>query len=96
MPGSIDTSVALLVDHRSVEDWPRWMVDGSATKVEMDGFGGAGASLGGGGGGGGGAGGVFFLHPAAIRNSENAKTITLIFRLFIVKLPPGIFTQTSK
>lgn len=77
-------SVALLTDHRSVEDWPRSIVDGSATNCEIAGFGGGGAGFGFGGGGGGGGGGGSFLHPAATRNRENPNNEMLILRLFIL------------
>src|SRR5579884_2583217 len=75
-------SVALLMDHRSVADWPRWIVVGSTVKLLMVGLLGAG---GGGsrivvGGGGGGGGGTFFLQPAAKTRSMRASTATLSFR----------------
>jgi hypothetical protein len=78
--------VALLVAHRSVADWPRSMVDGSATNVEIAGF--AGCGLGGGGGGSGGGG--CRRHPATIKNRENAIKMAVRLRLFIWNLPPGI------
>jgi hypothetical protein len=65
----MDTSViAPATCHRRVEDWPRWMDDGSAANCAMTGAaggrgGGAGAWATGGGGGGGAA--AFFLQPTA-------------------------------
>ncbi len=79
-------SVAFPTDQRSVDAWPRWIVDGSATKVEIDGFGGGGAGCSGGGGGGGGGGAGFFLHPAAMRNRANPNKMMLMFRLLILNL----------
>jgi hypothetical protein len=82
------TSVALPTSHRSVADWPRWIVDGSATNWAIDGAaggGGGGCSIGLGGGGGGGA--TFFLHPETDMNNVNPNSMTLIFLLFILDLP---------
>jgi hypothetical protein len=72
----MDMSVALLMDQRSVADWPRSMLDGSAVKLLMTAREGPGVVDGGvfvtGGGGGGGGG--FFLHPAISINNESAMT----------------------
>lgn len=67
-------SVASLTAHLSVDDWPRVIVEGSAVKLAITGFGFGGAGFAGGGGGGGGGGGTaaFFLQPAAKRNNEPA------------------------
>jgi hypothetical protein len=82
----IEISVALVASQRNVDDWPRWIVDGSATNDEIAGLagggGGAGSSCFGGGGGGGGA--TFFLHPVAAKNSVSPKNIMLIFLMFII------------
>jgi hypothetical protein len=67
---------------RNVEDWPRWIVLGSAVNeatVGAAGLGGGGAS--GFAAGGGGGGGAFFLHPAANIASTIASATQLIFRL---------------
>jgi hypothetical protein len=85
--GLIVTSVASLTVHRSVEDCPRSMVEGSAVNCTVGAFGGGGASVcAGGGGGGGGGGAAFFLQPAANRNIDNAKSAMLILLLFILYL----------
>jgi hypothetical protein len=77
-PWSIDMFVAAATVHRSVADWPRWMVVGSAVKLSMRGGWAFGAGGGGGasttGGGGGGAAATFFLHPAAASKSVAAHT----------------------
>lgn len=76
--------VSPAISQRKVEDWPRWMVLGSAVNWLTVGALGAGAGLGvstGCGGGGGGGGGAFFLHPAANIASASAIPITVIFRL---------------
>ena len=85
MPGSILTSVASLVDHFKVADWPRSMDVGSTLKVAV-GRGGAGFGFSTGGGGGGGGGGVFFLQPAKNRNNDSDSSTALIFRLLILKV----------
>jgi hypothetical protein len=67
---------------RKVEDWPRWIVLGSAENEATVGAaaaGGGGAS--GFGAGGGGGGGAFFLQPAANIASISARATQLIFRL---------------
>jgi hypothetical protein len=81
------TSVAFATDQRSVDDCPRSTVEGSAEKLEMVGFTGAGFgfSAGGGGGGGGGAGG-FLRQPAAPKRNTKAKTMTLNLRIFILNV----------
>jgi hypothetical protein len=70
------------------------MVAGSAENW-IAGFAGAGAGASTFGGGGGGGGGTFFLQPAANSIKETASNTALIFRLFILRLPPrastGIF-----
>jgi hypothetical protein len=83
-PGAIEVSVALLTDHRSVEDWPRSIVEGSALNCEIAGFGGGGGGGFTGGGGGGGGGATGFLHPDANRNRENPNNRMLILRFFIL------------
>jgi hypothetical protein len=70
------------------------MLEGSATIVLTPGFGGAGFA-GGVGGGGGGGGGTFFLQPAAKRNNENAKSMALMFRLFILNFASWNLGQKS-
>lgn len=65
-------SVALLTDHRSVEDWPRSIRLGSAEKLLMLGFAGGGGAAAGGAGGGGAGGGTFFLQPALNNKSMQA------------------------
>ena len=74
----MDISVALLMDQRKVDDWPRSMVDGSAVKlltVLSPTVGAvAGAVLGGGGGGG----GTFFLQPGATSASVNTSSAAAI------------------
>jgi hypothetical protein len=76
----MDMSVALLMDQRNVEDWPRSIVDGSAVKLAITGRcavgGGAGVLVTGGGGGGG---GTFFLQLAANIDNVSAKTTAPIF-----------------
>jgi len=83
MPSLIETLVTLPeTSQRKVEDWPRWIVLGSAEKEETigaAGFGGGGGSTFGAGGGGGG--GAFFLQPAANIASVTARAIQVIFRL---------------
>jgi hypothetical protein len=85
MDWSIETLVASpAISQRKVEDWPRWMVLGSAVNwltVGALGAGGAGVGAGCTGGGGGGGGGAVFLHPAAHIASASAIPITVIFRL---------------
>jgi hypothetical protein len=85
-PWLIETFVAPLVDQRSVEHLPRSMVDGSATKREIVGLGGAGfgCSTGLGFGGGGGGTGPLFLQPSANISNENATRLTLNARLLIL------------
>ncbi len=85
IPGAIETSVASVVFHDKVEDWPRSIERGSAVSraVGALGGGGAGCSTFGGGGGGGGA-GPFFLQLAANIANVTAKTMKLIF--FVVEL----------
>jgi hypothetical protein len=84
----MEMSVASDTDQRSVADWPRSIVPGSAVNC-LAGFGGggAGASFGGGGGGGGG-GSTFFLHPAANNIKETDSNTALTFPVFILILPP--------
>jgi hypothetical protein len=68
-------SVAPLMDHRSVEDCPGWMLDGSAVKLLItgaDAVGGGAISRAGGGGGGGG--GAFFEHPTANISSVDSSS----------------------
>jgi hypothetical protein len=86
IPGSIETLLASPTFQRSVADWPRSMVLGSAKKETLGalGGGGGGASTLGGGGGGGGGGGAFFLQPATVKNRDNASNKTLTFRLLIL------------
>lgn len=73
----MDMSVALLIDQRKVDDWPRSMEVGSAVKLLMvaraDGCVG-GALVGGGGGGGGGG---VFLQPDTNNAKTSAKTMVL-------------------
>src|SRR5271165_3487248 len=74
-PLSMDMSVALLMDHRKVEDCPGSMVDGSAVKLLITGA--AGGGVGGcsmGCVGGGVATATFLLQPAA--NITSATNIT--------------------
>jgi hypothetical protein len=84
IPWLIETLLTLPeTSQRKVDDWPRWMVLGSAEKeviVGAAGGGGAGAGAGAGAGGGGGA-GAFFLQPAANKASVMARAIPVIFRL---------------
>src|SRR5208283_835185 len=84
IPLLIDTLVACpLTSQRSVADWPRCMVLGSALNCATTGAaggGGAGAGAGAGGGGGGRA-GTFFLQPAANSASEAVRQMIVIFRL---------------
>jgi hypothetical protein len=62
------TSVASLVFHCSVEDWPRWIEVGSAERVAVGALGG-----------GGGIGFSFFLHPLTNVNAISAPRIKLQF-----------------
>src|SRR5258707_9469219 len=79
MPGVIVMLVASPVtDHFRVESPPRSMVDGSASKLTIEGATGAGLCIGAGAGGGGGA-GVFFLQPEANSAREIANTIVDTF-----------------
>jgi hypothetical protein len=81
----METSVASLTIHRSVEDWPRWIVLGSATNCWIVGaFGGGGAGFSGGGGGGGGGGGAFFLQPATNNTNDRLSKAVVILRVFIL------------
>jgi hypothetical protein len=75
------------ISHRSVADWPRWMVVGSILNWPMVGVAeglvdstGVVAVVGAGGGGGGG-GGAFFLQPAANIARQIAIQRTVNFRL---------------
>ena len=86
MPWSMETLVAPVVVHESVEDWPLSIVLGLADRVAV----GADAG-GGGGGGGGGATGAFFLQPlASISNIRHRITEARLryFCLFIYPSPP--------
>lgn len=84
IPELMETLVALpLTCHRSVADWPRWMVVGSAENCATVGAlgGGGGVTVGWAGGGGGGGGGAFFLHPAANIARETARQMAETFDL---------------
>ena len=76
----MDMSVAFAIDHRSVADWPRSMLRGSAVKLliraaDAVGAGGGSGSLVGAGVGAGAVGtGVFFLHPATLIISNIVNT----------------------
>jgi hypothetical protein len=75
-----------VTSQRKVEDWPRWMLDGSAVNCETTGAaGGGGVSFTGAGGGGGGGGGAFFLQPAANIINNNAIPTNVMFRLLNMK-----------
>src|SRR5258706_14282720 len=87
-------SIAFATDQRSVADWPRSMVRGSAVKLlirgaEATGGGGSTVLVGAGGGGGGGR-GPFFFHPATEKSSIEANTPALSVLLFIF-----IYLRTS-
>jgi hypothetical protein len=86
----MEMSVAFATDHRSVADWPRSMVRGSAVKllirvVRAGGSGGGSTGLTGAAGAGVGAGAFFFPHPAGDKSSIEANTAapSVLWLIFI-------------
>src|SRR5512146_1238421 len=74
---SNSTSVALVVCHVSVADWPFWIVAGFAVSEAV-------GAAGGGGGGGGGAGCTFFLQAPNTSRPQRASNRTAHFILFSI------------
>ena len=77
IPWLMDTLVAPVVVHDSVDDWPLSIVAGLADRVAV-----GAAAGGGGGGGGGGITGAFFLHPPASINNKRHRMTEARLRYF--------------
>ena len=92
IPLLMETSSAPSTTQRRVEDWPRSIVEGSATRVAIVG---AGTTLSSTGGGGGGGAGMRFLHPPAASNRARANKLNAMYRLVIFSNSPPDDLSTS-